>query len=102
MQTVFKKAAYLSSGSLDLRPTYQRDAVDDDCCGPRASGSVLRWMDAAPGTAHVQGVAQGSLVMPCFKAGTRQKPTHSRLQPAPERAVSFSTRSMTTMLLMYV
>ena len=79
MQDIFKKAAYLSSGSLDQRPTYQRDAVDDDFSGAGTSGSdgvnVFNWKDISLGKPPVPGAAFGSMVMPHFRVRiARQSP----------------------------
>ena len=72
---MFKKAAYLSSGSLDSRPTYQRDAVDDDFAGPSSGSSdgvnVISWKDMGLGRGPLQGAAYGSMVMPQFKGGRK-------------------------------
>jgi hypothetical protein len=75
LQEMFKKAAYLSTGSVDSRPTFQRDAVDDDCTGsgPSSEGgvNVISWKDMNLGKGPLQGAAYGSMVMPQFKGGRK-------------------------------
>jgi len=72
---MFKKAAYLSTGSVDSRPTFQRDAVDDDCTGAGATAegsvNVISWKDMNLGKGPLQGAAYGSMVMPQFKGGRK-------------------------------
>ena len=75
MQDVFKKAAYLSTGSVDSRPTFQRDAVDDDTTGSGMGGmegiNAISWKDMHLVRGPLLGAAYGSLVMPQFKGGRR-------------------------------
>ena len=75
LQEIFKKAAYLSTGSVDNRPTFQRDAVDDDPTGSGASAdasvNVISWKDMNMGKGPLQGAAYGSMVMPHFKGGRK-------------------------------
>ena len=93
-QEMFKKAAYLSSGSLDSRPTYQRDAVDDDFAGPSSGSSdgvnVISWKDMGLGKGPLQGAAYGSMVMPQFK-GSRKANKGNR--PLPNLLASVSLQS---------
>ena len=73
MQDIFKKAAYLSTGSVDSRPTFQRDAVDDDSTGSGTGMegiNAISWKDMAP-RGPLVGAAYGSLVMPQFKGGRK-------------------------------
>ena len=98
MQDVFKKAAYLSTGSVDSRPTFQRDAVDDDSTG---SGTgieginAISWKDMAP-RGPLLGAAYGSLVMPQFK-GKRNANRQKKL-PSVVPDVSFEQRSQSDQL----
>lgn len=72
VQDVFKKAAYLSTGSVDSRPTFQRDAVDDDCTGTGTSGlNIINWKEMSLGKGALVGAAYGSMVMPEFKGGRK-------------------------------
>ena len=75
VQDMFKKAAYLSRGSLDLRPTFQRDAVDDmPIGGTQADSELFNWKDTelTKGNATV-GAAFGSMVMPQIKVAKRAR-----------------------------
>ena len=72
---MFKKVAYLSSGSLDLRPTFQRDAVDDmPIGGTQPDSELFNWKDTelCKGNATV-GAAFGSTVMPQMKVVKRAR-----------------------------
>lgn len=74
LQDGFKKAAYLSTGSVDSRPTFQRDAVDDDATGSGLGlegPNAISWKDMHLGRGPLQGAAYGSLVMPQFKGGRK-------------------------------
>ena len=88
MQDMFKKAAYLSTGSVDSRPTFQRDAVDDDSgSGPGNNGlNLINWKEMNLGKGPLVGAAYGSLVMPVFKGGRKANP-HKKL-PSPALDVS--------------
>lgn len=77
LQEGFKRAAYLSTGSVDSRPTFQRDAVDDDSTesGMGIEGiNSISWKDMQLGRGPTQGVAYGSLVMPQFKGRRKANP----------------------------
>lgn len=100
-QEMFKKAAYLSSGSIDSRPTYQRDAVDDDYTGGGSGSSdgvnVISWRDMAMGKGPQQGAAYGSMIMPQLKGGKRA-PKGNRLLPNVLASVRLRKQSSTESL----
>lgn len=94
LQDVFKRAAYLSTGSVDSRPTFQRDAVDDDTTGSGIGFegiNAISWKDMERGP--VQGAAYGSLVMPQFKGGRKANRERKLPNLAPDVSTPDSSRS---------
>lgn len=82
LQELFKKAAYLSSGSIDTRPTFQRDAEDDEILGYSNMANEFNWKAIQLGRGSAsKGAAYGSMVMPVKKGAKRVRKPLELLLP---------------------
>ena len=91
LQELFKKAAYLSNGSIDNRPTFQRDAVDDMPMGNPDDPTRFSWTDEALGRGNAGvGAGYGTIVM--AKRGAKRQP-RAPLQALPIQVGSIRQQS---------